>query len=184
MANTRWRSRMNTHFGTHEQTHPIGQSATHMKSRPASDDTSGHLRLDKWLWAARFYKTRSLSCEEIEKGRVRLNGQPVKPSRDIKPGDTLEVHMGSVVRTVVVRALSGVRGPAPMARLLYEETAASVLRREADADMRRLAPEPAHSLSEGRPTKRDRRHLENLHHPKAPGVSGDWNDRWSASLED
>lgn len=139
---------------------------------------NGKIRLDKWLWAARFYKTRSLSCEAIDKGRVRLNGLPVKPSREVKPGDVLELRMGPVVRTVVVKALSGVRGPAPVAALLFEETPESVTQRLAAAEQRRLAPEPAQSLSQGRPTKRDRRDIEGLSSP------GSWNERWSASLDD
>ena len=146
-----------------------------------SDNTSAKVRLDKWLWAARFYKTRSLSAEEIDKGRVRLNGQLAKPSRDVKPGDVLEIRSGPVVRTVVVRALSGVRGPAQVAALLYEETAESIGLRAAAAEQRRLAPEPAQSLSQGRPTKRDRRDLDQLSDGK---VRGDWNARWSASLDD
>ena len=146
-----------------------------------SDNTSAKVRLDKWLWAARFYKTRSLSAEEIDKGRVRLNGQLAKPSRDVKPGDVLELRIGPVVRTVVVRALSGVRGPAPVAALLYEETAESIDLRTAAAEQRRLAPEPAQSLSQGRPTKRDRRDLDQLSDGKA---QGEWNARWSASLDD
>jgi ribosome-associated heat shock protein Hsp15 len=152
-----------------------------MKNAPSTSAGSGKIRLDKWLWAARFHKTRSLSCEEIDKGRVRLNGQPVKPSHDVKPGDTLEIRSGPIVRTVLVRALSGVRGPAPVAALLYEETAESVALRLAAAEQRRLAPEPAHSLTQGRPTKRDRRHIEGLRDEgKAPG----WNERWSASMDD
>jgi len=147
----------------------------------SSDNTTAKVRLDKWLWAARFYKTRSLSAEEIDKGRVRLNGQLAKPSRDVKPGDTLELRIGPVLRTVVVRALSGVRGPAPVAALLFDETAESVALRAAAAEQRRLAPEPAQSLSQGRPTKRDRRDLDSLNDGPA---RGDWNARWSASLDD
>jgi ribosome-associated heat shock protein Hsp15 len=139
------------------------------------------VRLDKWLWAARFYKTRSLSTEEIDKGRVRLNGQPVKPSREVKPGDTVELRSGPVVKTITVRALSDVRGPAPVAALLFDETAESVALRTAAAEQRRLAPEPAQSLSQGRPTKRDRRELDHLsEHP----ARGQWNARWSASLDE
>ena len=74
-------------------------------------------RIDKWLWAARFYKTRSLSAEEIDKGRVHVNGATVKPARELRVGDTVEMRSGPVVRTVTVRALSGVRGPAPVAAL-------------------------------------------------------------------
>jgi ribosome-associated heat shock protein Hsp15 len=139
---------------------------------------STKIRLDKWLWAARFYKTRGLSSEEIDKGRVRLNDLPVKPSRDVKPGDVLEVRIGPVIRTVVVKALSGVRGPAPAAASLYEETPESVAQRLAAAEQRRLAPEPAQSLGQGRPTKRDRRDMDGLREP------GDWNHRWSASLDE
>lgn len=147
----------------------------------ATDNANDKLRLDKWLWAARFYKTRGLSSEAIDKGHVRLNGLPVKPSRDVKPGDTLDLRIGSDTRTVVVKALSGVRGPAPVAALLYEETAASLLQRSQAAEQRRLAPEPAHSLTMGRPTKRNRRQIEDLR--EAP-PRGEWNERWSASLDD
>ncbi|MGE0098517.1 MAG: RNA-binding S4 domain-containing protein [Hydrogenophaga sp.] len=146
-----------------------------MKTSP---DTSTKVRLDKWLWAARFYKTRSLSSEEIDKGRVKLNGANVKPSRDVKTGDVLELRIGHEVRTVVVRGLSGVRGPAPVAALLFEETAESLLQRSAAAELRRLAPEPAHSQPLGRPTKRDRRHIQDLR-----DTPPDWNDRWSASVD-
>ena len=141
-------------------------------------DSTTRVRLDKWLWAARFYKTRSLSSEEIDKGRVKLNGASVKPSRDVKAGDVLEIRIGHEVRTVVVRGVSGVRGPAPVAALLFEETPESLRQRQAAAEMRRLAPEPAHSQPLGRPTKRDRRHIQGLR--DAPPQ---WNDRWSASLD-
>ena len=139
--------------------------------------SEGKVRLDKWLWAARFYKTRSLSSDEIDKGRVTVNGQVAKPSRDVKPGDVLELRSGPVVRTVVVRALSGVRGPAPVAALLYEETAESLARRQDQAEQRRLAPEPALALQQGRPTKRDRRDMQQL------SGRGQWNQRWSASVD-
>lgn len=144
-----------------------------------SSDSSTKVRLDKWLWAARFYKTRGLSSEEIDKGRVKLNGAPVKPSRDVKAGDVLELRIGHEVRTVIVRGLSGVRGPAPVAALLFEETPDSLRQRLDAAEMRRLAPEPAHSQPLGRPTKRDRRHIEGLR-----DTPPDWNDRWSASLDE
>lgn len=133
------------------------------------------MRLDKWLWCARFYKTRSLSAEEIVKGRVLVNGQPAKPARDIRPGDTVAMRQGPVQRTVNVRALSGMRGPAPVAQLLYEETADSVASRTAAAELRRLAPEPASALQDGRPTKRNRRTIDQAH---------DWGQRWSASIDD
>lgn len=130
------------------------------------------LRIDKWLWAARFYKTRSLAAEEIGKHRVQVNGQDVKASREVKPGDTVRLRQGLVEREVVVRGISAARGPAPVAQQLYEETAESVLRREAAAQQRRLAAEPAHAIEQGRPTKRDRRQMDKA-----------WNDRWSAGLD-
>jgi ribosome-associated heat shock protein Hsp15 len=132
------------------------------------------LRIDKWLWAARFYKTRSLAVEEIGKGRVQVNGQDAKPSREVKPGDTVTLRQGPATRTVLVKGLSGMRGPAPVAQQLYEETPDSIAAREQAAEQRRLAPEPAHSITQGRPTKRDRRDMGH----KA------WGDRWSASVDD
>ena len=129
------------------------------------------MRLDKWLWAARFYKTRALAVEEVNLGRVRVGGQPVKPARDVKVGDLLGIRVGTVVREIEVKGLSNQRGPAPQAQLLYAETQASINAREAAAEARRLAPEPADSISQGRPTKQDRRRL------------ADW-DRWSVSLDD
>ena len=133
------------------------------------------MRLDKWLWCARFYKTRSLATEEIGKGRVTVNGQPAKAARDLRCGDTVALRQGAVERTVLVRGLSGARGPAPVAQRLYEETADSIAAREKAAEQRRLAPEPAAALQEGRPTKRDRRNIDRAH---------DWGDRWSASIDD
>lgn len=143
-------------------------------------DTSGggKVRLDKWLWAARFYKTRSLSAEEIDKGRVKVNGAEVKPAREVRVDDRIDLRTGPVVRTVIVRALSGVRGSAPVAALLYEETPESVALRLATAEQRRLAPEPADTIEQGRPSKRNRRELDALRRPP-----GDWNQRWSASVD-
>ena len=128
------------------------------------------MRLDKWLWAARFYKTRSLATEEVGKGRVLLNGQTAKPSRAMKVGDVLRLRIGTLEREVVVRGLSEMRGPAPQAQALYEETPESIAARLLAAEQRRLAPEPAMSLTEGRPTKQNRRAL------------ADWN-RWSAAAD-
>jgi ribosome-associated heat shock protein Hsp15 len=139
---------------------------------------SGKVRLDKWLWAARFYKTRSLSAEEIDKGRVRVNGAEVKPAREVRIDDRIDLRIGPVVRTVVVRALSGVRGSASVAALLFEETPESVAQRLATAEQRRLAPEPAEAIAQGRPSKRNRRDLDALRRPP-----GDWNQRWSASFD-
>lgn len=131
------------------------------------------LRLDKWLWSARFYKTRSLAVEEIGKGRVSVNGASAKPSRELRCGDTVALRQGPIQRTVVVLGLSAQRGPAPVAQKLYQETPESIAARELAQEQRRLAPEPAASLQEGRPTKRDRRQIE---------ANRDWNERWSASI--
>ena len=134
-------------------------------------DERGAVRVDKWLWAARFFKTRSLAAEEIGKGRVQVNEQTAKASREVRVGDLVTLRQGTVQRTVTVRGIGAQRGPAPVAQQLYEETADSIAARERAAEQRRLAPEPALSLSEGRPTKRDRRDLV------------EW-QRWSASADD
>lgn len=118
------------------------------------------LRIDKWLWASRFYKTRSLAADEIDKGRVSVNGVGVKPSKELKVGDAVEIQMGPVSRHVIVTSLTDKRGSAPLAALMFSETEASLAKRLAAAEQRRLAPEPALSLAQGRPTKRDRRTLE------------------------
>lgn len=120
------------------------------------------LRLDKWLWAARFYKTRSLAAREIGNGRVMVNDQPAKPAREISSDDMITVRKGDTRTEVRVIALSAVRGPAPVARQLYEETPDSIAARERTAEMRRLAPEPAHAIRAGRPTKRERRQIDRM----------------------
>jgi ribosome-associated heat shock protein Hsp15 len=130
------------------------------------------LRIDKWLWAARFFKTRSIASDEIGKNRVQVNGQDAKASREVKPGDTVRMRQGQVERTVLVKVISAVRGPAPVAQLLYEETAESLAQRQKQAEMNRLSREPALSIEQGRPTKRDRRQMEKT-----------WDDRWSASID-
>ena len=129
------------------------------------------VRLDKWLWAARFFKTRALAADEIGRGRVSVNGQLAKASRELKIGDRIELRQGVVQRTVDLLALSGVRGPAPVAQALYAETPESVAARLKAAEARRLGAEPSDAIEQGRPTKRDRRKLV------------DW-QRWSASAED
>lgn len=136
------------------------------------------MRLDKWLWAARFYKTRSLAVEQIGKGRVTVNASAAKASREIRVGDTIALRQGNVPKTVKVLGLSPMRGPAPMAQQLYAETAESIAERERLAEQHRLAPEPAASIAlqhDGRPSKRDRRSINRVRH--------EWNDRWSASLD-
>lgn len=129
-------------------------------------------RLDKWLWAARFYKTRSLAVDEIGKGRAEVNGLTAKPAREVRVGDLVCLRQGPVTTTVQVLGLSLQRGPAPVARQLYAETPESLAAREQAAAQRRLAREPALSIADGRPTKRERRQLE--HH---------WNERWSAGID-
>lgn len=132
------------------------------------------LRIDKWLWCARFFKTRSLAADEIAKGRVTINGQAAKASREVHCGDTITLRQGLVARMVVVRSLSRTRGPAPVAQQLYEETVESIRAREQAAEQRRLAPEPADALTEGRPTKRNRRDMERV---------SSWGSRWSACVD-
>jgi ribosome-associated heat shock protein Hsp15 len=116
------------------------------------------LRIDKWLWAARFYKTRSLASAAITAGHIKLDGHTVKPARELRCGDTLEIAVGGSVWTVLVRALNELRRAAPEARLLYEETAESSARRAAEKEAQRLAPPPGSDLR-GRPTKKARRQI-------------------------
>ena len=143
-------------------------SKTSSSQAPAA---SADMRLDKWLWAARFYKTRGLAAEEIEKGRVQVNGQTAKPARAVRVQDRIEIRQNGVLRELLVLGLSHMRGPAPVARLLYQETAQSLQAQRDAAEARKFGVEPANALAEGRPTKRDRREL------------ADW-QRWSASLDD
>lgn len=129
------------------------------------------MRLDKWLWVARFFKTRSLATETVARGRVEVNGQPAKPGRELKLGDRLRVRQGAEERVVHVRAFAAARGPALQAQALYAETPESLAARELAAQARRIGAEPASSLQQGRPTKRDRRQL------------AAW-QRWSAVADD
>lgn len=140
------------------------------------------LRVDKWLWFARFFRTRSLAAEEITKGRVRVNGVVAKASREVRPGDTVDLRQGHIPRTVVVRGISNRRGAAPAAQQLYEETPESLSARAMAAERQRLSPEPAAALHEGRPTKRDRRDIDKVR--GQPGGTGGWGDRWSATLDE
>jgi ribosome-associated heat shock protein Hsp15 len=117
------------------------------------------VRLDKWLWAARFFKTRSLAQDAIEQGRVRVNEERVKTARLLRVGERVSLRAEAVERVVIVLALSEQRGPAPVAQTLYQETAESLAGREAAREKRRLFAEPAHEIV-GRPTKRDRRQLD------------------------
>ena len=117
------------------------------------DEDSGRQRIDKWLWAARFFKTRSLAAAAVDGGRVKWNGQNVKPARELKPGDELDIVAGETRWTIIVRGLNGQRRPAPEARLLYEENAESAARRQRVDEIRKLAPMPGANLK-GRPTKK------------------------------
>jgi ribosome-associated heat shock protein Hsp15 len=137
----------------------------------ASAPEAVRVRLDKWLWAARFYKTRSLAADEIGKGRVAVNGQVAKASRELHVGDEVQMRQpGGLQRAVLVQALSENRGAAPVAQALYAETAQSIQARDKAAQDRRLLAEPSQSIEHGRPTKRDRRQLV------------EW-DRWSAAID-
>ena len=118
------------------------------------------VRIDKWLWAARFYKSRSLAADAVSGGLAQLNGARVKPSKEVAAGDELEVTTGQTRRVVIVRALSERRGPAKEAVKLYEETPASVAARELAAEQRRLQSPPPGADLGIRPTKRDRRRLD------------------------
>jgi ribosome-associated heat shock protein Hsp15 len=119
------------------------------------------LRIDKWLWAARFFKTRSLAARAVEGGRVQVNGERVKPAKEVKPGDEVLIHIGELEWVIEVRGVVTRRGPAEEARTLYEEREDSRARRQAILEERKRAPEPAFGLR-GRPTKRDRRLLKRL----------------------
>lgn len=131
------------------------------------------VRIDKWLWAARLFKTRSLASEAVSLGRVQINGQDVKPARELKLGDRLHLRQGPIQRELIVKGISHQRGPAPVAQQLYEETPSSIQSRAQAAERARLAPEPAASMEHGRPTKQQRRDLQK-----------GWDKRWSASLDD
>jgi ribosome-associated heat shock protein Hsp15 len=136
-------------------------------SRPM-DEESHRIRLDKWLWAARLFKTRSLAAEQIGKGHVLVNEQAAKASREVRIGDTIALSQGQMPIELVVKGLSQNRGPAPVAQALYEQTPQSLARRAELAEQRRSGVEPGQTLEQGRPTKRDRRKL------------AQWN-RWSAT---
>ena len=143
----------------------------HASNASKPPESAADMRLDKWLWAARFYKTRALAAEEIEKGRVQVNGQAAKPARSVRVQDRIEIRQPGSVRELLVLGLSALRGPAPVARALYQETEASILAQQKAAEARRFGIEPADTQIDGRPTKRDRREL------------ADW-QRWSASVDD
>jgi ribosome-associated heat shock protein Hsp15 len=126
-----------------------------------STDPGARLRVDKWLWAARFFKTRSLAAEALGKGRVRVGGEPVKAAKELRVGDIVQIDVDRVIWEVEVRGLCDVRGPAPVAQSLYAETASGKARRESELERRKIYREPTATLH-GRPTKRERRIIDKL----------------------
>ena len=116
------------------------------------------LRLDKWLWAARFYKTRALATEAVSGGKVHLNDNRVKPGREVKPGDALTIHRGGYTFEITILAINKQRRPAKEAQLLFEESEASIAAREEQAENQRLA-NSGQTFSDHRPNKRERRHI-------------------------
>jgi len=118
------------------------------------------VRIDKWLWAARFYKTRTLAADAVKGGRVELGGARVKASKEVAAGDELRITIGQDRRVVIVRGISASRGSAPIAQTLYEETPESIAAREAATEVRRLQSPPPGADLGMRPTKRDRRRLD------------------------
>jgi len=123
-------------------------------------DAAGRVRVDKWLWAARFFKTRSLAADAITGGKVTMRGDRVKPARPVQVGDEIAIRLGPYEHVVRIRALSERRGPATVAATLYEETADSLAARLKLAEQLRLAPAPLVYEEKGRPTKRDRREID------------------------
>ena len=125
------------------------------------DETaSGGVRIDKWLWAARFYKTRSLAAEAITSGKVELNGERTKPAKGVKAGDSLRIRSGVFEQVVQVKALSDKRGPATVAQTLFEETPVSAAARAKLAE--RMRYEMPAAMDSGRPSKKDRRDIARL----------------------
>ncbi|MFM0321749.1 RNA-binding S4 domain-containing protein [Caballeronia glebae] len=124
-----------------------------------STEPDARLRIDKWLWAARFFKTRSLASDAVEKGRVKIGGANVKPSKDVRVGDIVEIDIERLVWQVEVLGLCDVRGPATVAQTLYAETGEGRAKRMAEAERRKNFREPTSAL-QGRPTKRDRRTID------------------------
>jgi ribosome-associated heat shock protein Hsp15 len=123
------------------------------------EEETDKVRLDKWLWAARFFKTRSLAAEAITGGKITMNGERAKPAKPVKLGDEIRVQQGQFQHVVIVRDLSERRGPASVAQTLYEETAESRSARERLAEQLRMAPPALVYEEKGRPTKRDRREI-------------------------
>jgi ribosome-associated heat shock protein Hsp15 len=126
------------------------------------------VRIDKWLWAARFYKTRAAATEAVLGGRVHLNGDRVKPAKDVRAADVVELRIGETRWTVTVRGVAEKRGSAPVAATLYQETPESIAERERNAAERRLSRPLGADLGAPRPTKQDRRRIEALRRGRRP----------------
>ncbi len=131
-----------------------------MAPKKGDDGGANRVRVDKWLWAARFFKTRSLASDAVTGGKVTVNGESIKPAKMVQAGDVVRVRLGPYEHTVGIRALSERRGPASVATTLYEETPESRSAREKLAEQLRLAPAAFVYEDKGRPTKRDRRELD------------------------
>jgi len=131
-------------------------------AKPSTSEPSspGRVRIDKWLWAARFFKTRSLAAEAVSAGKVEVNEERVKPAKLIQLGDSLSIRLGPYLHVVHVRGISERRGPATVAATLYEETAESLATRAKLSEQLRMAPAAFVYEEKGRPTKRDRREID------------------------
>jgi two-component system sensor histidine kinase TctE len=164
------RTRADRGAGCHGAPAPGSESGVMDSTDPLHGD--GRLRIDKWLWAARFFKTRSLAVEAIHKGQVQVNGAAAKASREVHAGDTVAFRQNGLTRTVAVLGVSAQRGPAPVAQRLYAETEDSQRQRALATEQRRMGVEPALSRQQGRPDKHARRAIEHA-----------WDDRWSASAD-
>lgn len=143
---------------------------------PITAPSLTRLRIDKWLWAARFYKTRSLAADEITKNRITVNGQVCKASKEVIVGDVVSMRVpGSALKSVKVQDISASRGSATIAQRLYIETSESLAAKQAAKEQLQFGQEPALTQAHGRPTKRDRRVIDEVSRQ-----SPDWNERWTA----
>lgn len=150
------------------------------KNKTNHDHTqSSGIRMDKWLWAARFFKTRSIAKHAIEGGKVHLNGERVKVSREVQIGMLLTIQQGIEKKTVLVKALSDMRGPAPIAQQLYEETAESIEKRAQQAEQRKLN---SMMFMSHRPNKKDRRDIDKFH--QQHDFADDFSDIWESEYDE
>jgi ribosome-associated heat shock protein Hsp15 len=139
------------------------------REHESEGESADRVRVDKWLWAARFFKTRSLAAEAIEGGKISVNGERTKPAKLLQTGDEVRVRLGPYEHVVLVRGISGQRGPAAVAATLYEETAAGRAVREKLSEQLRMAPGGFVFEEKGRPTKRDRRDIERFRDERRKG---------------